>query len=155
MFFTVIPVAQAWVLAHEGTASDDGAVLCAALALSKNSSRRLSNASCLSWVFIWEVLPADPTIGSVHRSVVGSFMLGKIIFPSYLTTRLLMSNFTVHPAAVRTRIPNREAIDNSGMIWPTSIVGRHGIMALPCTHLLKQPLADTSFFAGCGRVCRP
>ena len=35
LFFAAFPVAQAWVLAHEGTASDDGAVLCAALALSK------------------------------------------------------------------------------------------------------------------------
>ena len=60
-------------------------------------------------------LPADPTIGRVHRSVVGSFMPVKLIFPLYLTTHFSLLNLTVHPAVVRTRIPNREAIDNS--VW--------------------------------------
>ena len=110
----VCNVPHAWVLAHKGIASDDVSVLYAALAFSKNSLRRLSNASCSSWVSIWEVLPAEPTIGSVHRSVVGSFIPVKIIFPLYFTTHFSMSNLTVHPASVRTRIPNREAIDNSG-----------------------------------------
>jgi hypothetical protein len=45
-------VPQAWVLAHEGMASEDGVVLYAAFAHSKNLLRRLSNASCLSWVSI-------------------------------------------------------------------------------------------------------
>ena len=144
--FAVFPVAQAWVLADEGMASDDGAVLSATLALSKNSSWRLSNTSCLSWVSIWEVLPADPTIGSIHRSVVGSFMPVKIFFPLYLTTHLLMSNLTVHPTAVRTRIPNREALDNSGTIWPTSVVGRPGIIILHiCVNSTLRPFAKATF----------
>ncbi len=39
-----------------------------------------------------------------------------------------MSNLTVHPASVSTRIPKREAIDNSGTMCPTRVVGRSGIM---------------------------
>ena len=115
-------------------ASDDVVVLHAAFALSINSSWRLLNASCSSWGSIGEVLPADPTIGRVHRSVVGSFMPVKIIFPLYLTTHFSLSNLTVHPAAVRTRILNREAIDNSSRVCPTSVVGIPGINISMCRH---------------------
>ena len=78
-----------------GMASDDVVKLHAKLALSVNSSQRLTNASCLSWIYIWEVLPAEPTIGRVHRSVVGSFMPVNIIVPLYLTTHFLLPNLTV------------------------------------------------------------
>ena len=37
-------------------------------------------------VFVGVFLPAEPTIGRVHRSVVGSFMPVNIILPLYLTT---------------------------------------------------------------------
>ena len=106
----------------------------------------MSNALCSSWVSIWEVLPADPTIGSVHRSVVGSFMPVKIMFPLYLTTHFSLSNLTVQPAAVRTRIPNKDAMDNSGMICPTSVVGSPGIMMSHiCVDVTRRPLANETF----------
>ena len=121
-------------------------VVHAAFARSINSSRRLSNASCSTWVSVGEVLPADPTIGRVHRSVVGSFIPVKIIFPLYLTTHFSLSNLTVHPAAVRTRIPNKEVIDNSGTIWPTSFVGSPGIiMSHICVDITRRPSANATF----------
>ena len=138
--FPVCIVLHAWVLAYKGMASDDGLVLYAA------SLRKLSNASCSSWSSIWEVLPAEPTIGRVHRSVAGSFTPVKIIFPLYLTTHFLMSNLTVQPAAVRTRIPKREAIDNSGTICPMSVVGRPGIiMSHMCVDITRHPSAKATF----------
>jgi len=88
----------------------------------------------------------DPTIGRVHRSVAGSFMPVKIIFPLYLTTHFLLSNLIVHPAAVRTRIPNREAIDNSGTMCPTSVVGSPGIMMSHiCVDVTRPPSANDTF----------
>ena len=159
--FPVCIVPLAWVLAYKGMASDNGSVLYAALAFSKNSLRRLSNASCWSWSSIWEVLPAEPTIGRVHRSVAGSFTPVKIIFPLYLTMHFLISNLTMHPAAVRTRILNREAIDNSGTICPTSVVGRPTIIISHiCVDINRRPSANATFsghimFACCGRVCCP
>ena len=144
--FPVCIVLLAWALAYKGMAGDDGSVLYAALAFSKNSLRRLSNASCSSWSSIWEVLPAEPTIGRVHRSVAGSFTPVKIIFPLYLTTHFSMSNLTVQPAAVSTRIPKREAIDNSGTIWPTRVVGRPGIiMSHMCVDITRRPSAKATF----------
>ncbi len=127
-FIAIPPASQAWALAHMGTASVDSLELLALLVASKNSSRRLTNGSCSSWVSLREVLPAGPTIGRVQRSVVGSFMLIEIILPLYLTTHFLLSNFTVHPASVSTWIPKREAMDNSGTMCPMSVVGRPGIM---------------------------
>ena len=125
-----------------------------------NSQRRLTNASCLSWVifgsshvvifcssqvFIGEVLPVEPTIGRVHRSVVGSFMPVNIILPLYLTTHYSMSNLTVHPASVSTRIPKREAIDNSGTMCPTSVVRRPGIIISHlCVHITVPPSANVT-----------
>ena len=88
----------------------------------------------------------DPTIGSVHRSVVGSFMPVKIMLPLYSTTYLSLSNLTAHPAAVRTRIPNREAIDNSRTIWPKSGVGRPGIIISHiCVDITLRPSAKAIF----------
>ena len=75
-------------------------------------------------------MSVEPTIGRVHRSVIRSFMPVNIILPLYLTTHFSMSNLTVHPASVSTRIPKREAIDNSGTVCPTSVVGRPGIIIL-------------------------
>ena len=118
----------------------------AAFTLSISSSQSGSNASCSSWVFIGEVLPADPTIGRVHRSVIGSFMPVKIILPLYLTTHFSMSNLTVHPASVTTRILNREAMDNSGTMCPMSVVGRPGIiMSHMCVDMTCRPSANATF----------
>ena len=146
VYFAVPPVRQAWVLVHKGTASDDVVALHAAFARSIKSSRSGSNASCSSRVSVGEVLPAHPTIGRVHRSVAGSFMPVKIMLPLYLTTHFLLSNLTVHPASVSTRIPNREAIDSSGTMCPTSVVGRPGIiMSHMCVDMTRRPSANATF----------
>ncbi len=126
--FVAFPLlAQAWALAHMGTASIDVLEKLALLVVSKNSSRRATNRSCSASSLRWVVLPAGPTIGRVQRSVVGSFIPTKIVLPLYLTTHFLLSNFTVHPASVSIRIPKREVMDNSGMMCPTRVVGRLGI----------------------------
>ena len=90
-----------------------------------HGGRRASCSSGVS-VSIDEVLSAGPTIGKAHWSVVGSFMPTKKKFPLYLTTHF-SSNLTVHPASVSTRIPKREAIDNSGTMCPMRVVWRPGI----------------------------
>ena len=57
-----------------------------------------------------------------------------------------MSNLTVHPAAVRTRNPNKEAIDNSGTIWPTSVVGSPGIIISHiCVDVTRRLSANATF----------
>ncbi len=130
------------------------------LAPSINSLWRLTNAFCLSWVilgsshvvifcssqvFIGEVLPVEPTIGRVHRSAIGSFMPVNIILPFHLTTHFSMSNLTMHPASVSTRIPKREAIDNSGTMCPTSVVGRPGIIiSHMCVDITLHPSANAT-----------
>ncbi len=69
----------------------------------------------------------------------------KIILPLYLTTHFLLSNFTVHPTSVSTRIPKREAIDNSGTMCPMSVVGRPGIMmSHMCVDITRCPLANAT-----------
>jgi hypothetical protein len=65
--------------------------------------------------------------GRVHRSVRVSFSLHRISLPLYLTAHLLMSNVTVHPTSVNTQIPNNDAIERSGMMWPVNVMGRPGM----------------------------
>ena len=70
----------------------------------------------------------------------------KILFPLHLTTHFLLSNLTVHPAAVRTQIPNKDAIDNSRTICPTSVVGSPGIiMTHICVDVTRRPSANATF----------
>ena len=66
-----------------------------------------------------------------------------------------MSNLTVHPAAVRTQILNRDAIDNSGTIWSMSVVGRPGITILHilCVDITLHPSAKATF-SGHAVLCR-
>ena len=112
---------------------------------SMNSSRRSMKASCSSGVSMEEVMSAGPTIGRVHRSVVRYFMPSKIILPLYLTAHFLMSNLTVHPASVSSQIPKREAIDNSGTMCPTRVVGRPGIMmSHMCVDITRRPTANST-----------
>ncbi len=52
----------------------------------------------------------------------------------------------MHPASVRTRIPNREAIDNSGTMCPTRVVGRPGsIISHICVDITWCPSANATF----------
>jgi hypothetical protein len=67
-------------------------------------------------------------MGSVHRSVDGSFFPHKIMFPLYHTLHLFLVNNTLHPALHRILIPINNAIVNLGTIGPTSTFGRPGIV---------------------------
>ncbi len=144
--FVAFPLlAQAWALAHMGTARINVLEKLALLVVSKNSSRRVTNGSCSASSLRWVVLPAGPMIGRVQRSVVGSFIPTKIVLPLYLTNHFLPSNFTMHPASVSTRIPKREAMDNSGTMCPTRVVGRPGItMSHICVDSTQWPLANAT-----------
>ncbi len=52
----------------------------------------------------------------------------------------------MHPASVRTLIPNREAIDNSGTMCPTRDVGRPGsIISHICVDITRRPSANATF----------
>ncbi len=52
----------------------------------------------------------------------------------------------MHSASVRTRIPNREAIDNSGTMCPTRVVGRPGsIISHICVDITRCPSANATF----------
>ncbi len=56
-----------------------------------------------------------------------------------------MSNLTVHPASLSTRIPKREAIDNSGTMCPTSVFGRPGIIiSHMCVDITQRPSANAT-----------
>jgi len=69
----------------------------------------------------------------------------KIILPLCLMTHFSMSNLTVHPASVSTRIPKREAIDNSGTMCPTRVVGRLGMMmSHMCVDITRRPSANAT-----------
>ncbi len=51
----------------------------------------------------------------------------------------------MHPASVSTRIPKREAMDNSGTMCPTRVVGRPGItMSHICMDSTRLPSANTT-----------
>ncbi len=67
-------------------------------------------------------------MGSVHRSVDGSFFPLKITLPLYHTLQLVLVNNTLHPALHRTLIPINNAIVNFGTTCPTSTFGRPGIV---------------------------
>jgi hypothetical protein len=67
----------------------------------------------------------------------------------YRTMQLVLSNVTVHPASVRTRIPNSEAIDRSGIMCPVSTVGSPSIlMSHMCVDQTIRPSANATF-SGC------
>ena len=65
----------------------------------------------------------DP-IGRVHKSVVLSFPPSNMILLSYQTVHLCLLNHTLQPNSVNTWIPNKGAIERSGIICPVRTVGR-------------------------------
>ena len=67
-------------------------------------------------------------IGSVHKSVDGSFFPVKITFPLYHTSHFVLVNNTLHPALHRTLMPINDAIDNFGTTCPTNTFGSPGIV---------------------------
>jgi hypothetical protein len=82
----------------------------------------------------------SPVIGRVHRSVLGSLYPCKIILLSYLTTQLLSSNVTVHPALHNTFMPNSNAILIPETMCPINTAGRPGMVILHvCVDLTLLP----------------
>ncbi len=74
------------------------------------------------------VVPTVPFgMGSIHKSVDGSFNPCKITFPLNITLHFVLSNVTLHPALQRCLMPMSEAIVNDRMICPVSVVGRPGM----------------------------
>ena len=67
-------------------------------------------------------------MGSVHRSVDGSFFPLNITFPLYHTSHFVLVNKTSHPALHRTLIPINDAMENLGTTCPTSSFGSPGII---------------------------
>ncbi len=91
--------------------------------------------------------------GRVHKSVAGSFTPRKIIAPLYRTMQLFLLNVTMHPASIRSRMPNSEAIERSGMMCPVSIAGSPPIlMSHMCVDRTSRPLANATF-NGCVVGC--
>ncbi len=58
-------------------------------------------------------------IGNIHKSVDGSLFLRKMIFPSYITSQLVLVNTSLHPASHSTLIPIKDAMDSVGTTCPT------------------------------------
>ena len=60
-----------------------------------------------------------------------------------------MSNVTVHPTSVRTRIPKSEAMESSGMMWPVNVTGRPGMSTSHmCVDITFRPSARATL-SGC------
>jgi hypothetical protein len=66
-------------------------------------------------------------IGSIHRLVVGSSYPRKITFPLNITSHLLLSKMTVHPALHKGQITMRDVIAKDGTMCPVSTVESPGI----------------------------
>jgi hypothetical protein len=100
----------------------------------------------------WEDTFWDPN-GRVHKSVTRSFLPRRIITPFYPTAHLLRLNVTSHPTLVKTRMPKREAILRSGMMWPVRVTGRPSILMLHlCVNMTVCPSANetwSGFNVGC------
>jgi hypothetical protein len=56
-----------------------------------------------------------------------------------------MSNVTVHSTSVNIQIPNKEAIDRSGMMWPVKVMGRPGMsISHVCVDQTCHPSANVT-----------
>jgi hypothetical protein len=106
-----------------------------------------ADALCLAVVFFFG------PIGSVHRSVDGSFFPLSIIFPLYHTSQFVFVKTTSHPASHSTRMPINDAIDNFGTTCPTNTFGSPGIvMSHVCVDFTFDPsgrLIVSGRIAGC------
>ncbi len=69
-------------------------------------------------------------MGNVHKSVDGSFYPLKITLPSNLTSHLLLSKTTRHPALQSVRIPMSNATAKAGTMCPLRTVGKPGMAML-------------------------
>jgi hypothetical protein len=99
----------------------------------------------------WVVMSTDPR-GRVQRSILGSLSPLKIIFLLYPTVHLFLSNVMSQPTHVNTHIPNRDAIDKSGIMCPVRTNVRPSMfMLLMCVDMTYHPLANVTLS---GRVVR-
>ncbi len=78
-------------------------------------------------------------IGSIHRLVVGSLNPRKITFLLNITSHLLLSKTTVHPALHKVQIPMRDVIAKDGTMCPVSTVRSPGM-------LMSQMCVDITLF---------
>ncbi len=90
----------AWVLAQSGAANIVMALL--------------------SW---WVVVCRVPS-GRVHRSIVWSLLPIKIMLPLYLTTHVDLLKISLHPTLVKMCMPNKDAMESSGIMCPINGMGR-------------------------------
>jgi hypothetical protein len=93
-------------------------------------------------------------IGSVHKSVAGSFNPRKITCSLYITSHFNLVNTTGHPASHSTRMPINDAIVNFGTMCPVKIVGRPGIvMSHMCVDFTLLPSGKV-IVNGCNEGCK-
>ena len=115
---------------------------------------------CETVLFRFCRLGASPAlIGSVHRSVDGSFVPLNMTFPLYHTSQFVFVNTTSHPASHRTLMLINNAIDNFGTTCPTNTFGIPGIVMshvyvdftfVPSGRLIvSRCIAGWRFFARC------
>ncbi len=85
-------------------------------------------------------------IGRVQRLVALSLPPCKIILLLYQTVHVRLANRTLHPAAVRKRMPNKEATDDSRMMWHVRVT-RSPLMLRShmCVDVTLRPLASETF----------
>ena len=79
-------------------------------------------------------------MGSIHRSLVESFVPVMIVLPLKVTQHFSSSKITSHPALYRIRIPSRDAIFISGTMCPTKVCGRPGMtISHVCVDVIRLP----------------
>jgi hypothetical protein len=79
-------------------------------------------------------------MGSVHRSLVGSFDPIMIVLPLKLTRHFSLSKITSHPALHRIRILRRDAIFISGTMCLIKVCGRPGMtISHVCVDVIRLP----------------
>ncbi len=84
---------------------------------------------------------AAAVIGRVHRSVAGSLLPRKITLLSNITSHVVLSNVTVHPARHSGQMPINEATARCGTTCPCKMVGKLGMAMLhTCVDLTVHPL---------------
>ena len=107
---------------------------------------------CLAPFLVFFACSSGGPIGSVHRSVDGSFLPLKITFPLYPTLQFVFVNTTSHPELHRTLMPINDVIDSFGTKCPNNTIGSPGnVMSQVCVDFTFVPsgrLIVIGFIAG-------
>ncbi len=99
----------------------------------------------LQWVDVLGV-----PIGRVYKSVVLSLSPSNIILLLYQMVHLNLLKQTLHPASVKTWIPNKEVIESSGIMCPVRIVGKPTMLTSHlCVDNTLRPSARATFRGKC------